>query len=70
MGKPNYFGIRPGPTQSRLKSKRSRLEALNFRLRKERHCTIRVAKTITAQLISACDFAYDDWFLDAAAQIK
>ena len=38
-------GFRPGPTQIRLCSLIKRLEAWNFVFRKERDCTIRVAKT-------------------------
>ena len=36
-------GFRPGPTQTRLYSHRSRLEAWHFRFKKKRKCTIRVA---------------------------
>ena len=53
------------------------IEAGNFGFRKERNCTIRIAKTkaqisfaITAKLISAFGFAYADcWFSHDAAQI-
>ena len=51
-------GFRPGLTQIRLRSVRKWLEAWNFVFRKERDCTIRVAKTkalisfvVTARLI-------------------
>ena len=51
-------------TQTDLYSHRSRLEARNFGFKKERNCTIRVAKTnaliscaVTAQLICAFVFA-------------
>ena len=57
------FGFRPGMTQTNLYSHRSRLEAWNFRFKRERNCTIRVVKTkaliscaVTAQLI--CGFVF------------
>ena len=64
-----------GPTQFELYSHRRRLEAGNFEFRKERNCTIRVAKTktlisfaVTAKLICGFVFAYADcWFSHAAA---
>ena len=54
------------------------LEAGNFGFRKERNCTIRVAKTkalmsfaVTAKLTCAFVFAYADcWFSHAAADIE
>ena len=58
-------GFRPSPTQTGLWSHRSRPEALNFRFRKKRDCTVCAVKTkaliscaVTAQLISAFVFAY------------
>ena len=57
-------GFRPGPTQIRLPSLRKWLEAWNFVFRKERYCTIQVAKTkalisfaVTAKLICVFVFA-------------
>ena len=38
-------GCRPGPTQTGLYSHRRWLQASNFGFRKQRDCTIRVAKT-------------------------
>ena len=65
-------------TKIRLYSYRSRLEARNFRFRKKRKCTIRVAKTkalisfvVTAKLICVFVFAYADcWFSHEAAGIN
>ena len=61
--KTNNLGFVPGPTQTRLYSDRSRLEALNFRFKRKRACTICVAKSkaliscaVTAQLI--CVFVF------------
>ena len=62
---------------STLGLQRSRLEALNFRFKKKRKCTIRVAKTkalisfaVTAKLICVFVFAYADcWFSHEAAQM-
>ena len=58
-------GFRPGPTQTGLYSHRRWLEAWNFGFRKQRDCTIRVAKTkalisfaVTAKLICVFVFAY------------
>ena len=58
-------GFRPGPTQTGLCNHRRCLEAWNFRVRKKRYCTIRVAKTralisfaVTAKLICVFVFAY------------
>ena len=58
-------GFRSGPTQTGLYSHRRWLEALNFGFRKQRDCTIRVAKTKalisfvdTAKLICVFVFAY------------
>ena len=73
--KTNNLGFRPGPTQTRLYSHRSRLEAWNFGFKKKRDCTIRVAKTkalisfaVTAKLICVFVFAYADcWFSHAQA---
>ena len=70
-------GFRTGPTQIRLYNYRSRLEAWNFRFRKKRKCTIRVAKTkalisfaVTAKLICVFVFAYAYcWFSHEAAHI-
>ena len=75
--KTNNLGFRPGLTQTRLCSHRSRLEARNFGFKKKRDCTIYVAKTkalisfaVTAKLICAFVFAYADcWFSHALAQI-
>ena len=57
--------FRPGPTQTGLYSHRRWLETRNFVFRKERDCTIRVAKTkalisfaVTAKLICVFVFAY------------
>ena len=57
-------GFRPGPIQTRLYN-HTRLEASNFGFRKQRDCTIRIAKTkalisfaVTAKLICAFVFAY------------
>ena len=49
-------GFRPGPTQTGLCSHRRWLETRNFGFRKQRECTIRVAKTKT--LICVFVFAY------------
>ena len=43
--KTNNMGFRPGLTQTDLYSHRSRLAAQNFGCKKERDCTICVAKT-------------------------
>ena len=58
-------GFRPGPTQIRLRCLRKWLEAWNFVFRKERDCTIHVAKTkalisfaVTTKLICVFVFAY------------
>ena len=58
-------GFRPGPTQTGLGSHRRWLEASNFRFRKKRNCTIRVAKikalisfAVTVKLICVFVFAY------------
>ena len=58
-------GFRPGPTQTRLYRHRRWLEARNFGFRKNRDCTIRVAKTkalisfaVTVKLICVFVFAY------------
>ena len=72
------FGFGPCPTQTGLCSYRKLIEALNLEFRKNKKCTIRVAKTkaliscaVTAQLICAFVFAYADCcFSDAAAQIS
>ena len=59
------YGFWPGLTQTRLYRHWSWLEAGNFVFRKERYCTIQVAKTkvlisfaVTAKLICVFDFAY------------
>ena len=59
------LGFPPGPTQTRLYSQRRRLRALNFGFRKQRGCTIYVAKTkalisctVAVQLIYAIVLAY------------
>ena len=58
-------GFRPGPIQTGLRNYWMRLETWNFRFRKYRGCTIRVAKTkalisfaVTAKLICVFVFAY------------
>ena len=58
-------GFRPGPTQTGLDSHRRWLETWNFGFRKQRDCTIQVAKTkalisfaVTAKLICVFVFAY------------
>ena len=58
-------GLRPGPTQTGLYSRKRWLEASNFVFRKRRYCTIRVAKTkvlisfaVTAKVICVFVFAY------------
>ena len=58
-------GFRPGLPQTGLYNNRRCLEALNFRFRKKRDCTIYVAKTkaliscaVTAQLICGFVLAY------------
>ena len=63
--KPVFGGFRPGPTQTGLYSHRRWLEAWNFELRKQRDCTIQVAKTkalisfaVTSKLICVFVFAY------------
>ena len=57
-------GFRPGPTQTRLYNHTRWLDALNFVFRKQRDCTIYVAKTkalisfaVTAKLICVFVFA-------------
>ena len=74
MGK-QQCGFRAGPTQIRLYSHKSRLEALKFVFKKQRKCSIRVAKTktlisfaATTKLICVFVFAYADcWFSHEAA---
>ena len=63
--KTGILGFRPGPTQTRLYSHKRWLEACIFVFRKERDCTIYVAKTkalisfaVTAKLICVFVFAY------------
>ena len=58
-------GFRPGPTQTGLYSCWRWLETWNFGSRKQRYCTIQVAKTkalisfaVTAKLICVFVFAY------------
>ena len=58
-------GFRPGPAQTGLCNQRGLLDARNFRFRKSRDCTIRVAKTkalisfaVTVKLIFVFLFAY------------
>ena len=76
MRKPIFGGFRPGPTQTWLYSHRRWLVACNFGFRKERDCTIRIAKTkaliscaVTAQLICVFVFAYAKKFSYNAAHI-
>ena len=64
MRKP-VFGISNQVIQTGLYIRRRQLEVLNFRFRKERDCTIYVAKTkaliscaVSAQLICVFVFAY------------
>ena len=59
----DLWGFRPGLTHTDLYSDRSRLEALNFRFKKERNCTIDVVKAkalisfaVTVKLI--CTFVF------------
>ena len=60
------------------KKARKRLEAWNFKFKKKRNCTIKVAKTkalissaVTAQLICMFVFAYGDcWFSFAHLHFK
>ena len=73
----NNLGFRPGLTQTRLYSHRSRLEAWKFGFKKKRKCTIRVAKTkalisfaVTAKLICVFVIAYANcWFSHAQAHL-
>ena len=75
--KANNLCFRPDMTQIALYSHRSRLEACNFRFKKKRYCTIRVAKTkaliscaFTVQLICVFVFAFSDcWVSGATAQV-
>ena len=68
--KTNNLSFRPDPTQTRLYSHRRWLEAGNSKFRKQRNCTIGIAKTkaqisftVTVKLICAFVFAYADFFL-------
>ena len=69
--------FRTGQTQTGLYKHRILLETGNFGFRKQRDCTIRVAKTkalisfaVTAKLICAFVFAYADcWFSHGAAHL-
>ena len=71
-------GFQPGPTQTRLYSHRRWLETWNFGFRKQRDCTVQVAKTkalisfaVTAKLICVFVFAYAKIrFSHVAAHIK
>ena len=71
-------GLRPGPTQTRLYSHRRWIEAWNFGFRKQRDCTIYVAKTkalisfaVIAKLICVFVFTYAKcWFSHEAAHVK
>ena len=71
-------GFRPGPTQTGLYSHRRWLETWNFGFRKQRDCTIQVAKTkalisfaVTAKLICVFVFAYAKIrFSPVAAQLR
>ena len=70
-------GFRPGPTQTGLYSHRKWLETWNFGFRKQRDCTIQVAKTkalisfaVTAKLICVFVFAFAKFrFSHVAAQV-
>ena len=70
-------GYRPGPTQTGLYSHTRWLEACNFGFRKQRDCTIHVAKTkvlisfaVAAKLICAFVFAYaKSWFSHDTAHL-
>ena len=74
----NILGFRPGPTQTRLYSYRSRLKAGNFRFKNKKDCTSPVAKTkaltgfaVTAKLICVFVFAYAKcWYSHEAAQME
>ena len=76
-GENQQCGFRPGLTQIRLCSHRSRLEAWNFGFKKKRKCTIRVVKAkalisfqVTTKLIFVFVFAYADcWFSHEVAHI-
>ena len=71
-------GFQPGPTQTGLFSHWRWLEAWNFGFRKQRDCTIQVAKTkalisfaVTAKLICVFVFAYAKIrFSDVAAHMR
>ena len=71
-------GFRPGPTQTRLYSHRRWLETWNLGFRKQRDCTIQVAKTkalisfaVIAKLICIFVFAYAKiWFSHVAAHMR
>ena len=65
MSRDGLRGFRPGPTQTGLYSHRRWLETWNLGFRKQRYCTIQVAKTkalisfaVTAKLICVFVFAY------------
>ena len=69
--------VRTGPTQTELYKHRRWFDAEDFGLRKERNCTIRVAKTlalisfaVTARAICVFVFAYHDYFLHDAAEMS
>ena len=69
--KTNNLRFRPGSTKTGLYSHRGWLEAGNFGYRKQRNCTIRVAKTkaVTAKLVCAFVFDYEELVFQAAAHI-
>ena len=77
MRKPTIW-VSTSPTQTKLYNHRRRLEVSNFGFKKNRNCTICVAKSkavisfaVTAKLICAFVFAYADcWFSDAVAQME
>ena len=71
------LGFRPGPTQTGMYSRSSRLETGNFEFKKKRDCTIRVAKTkalisfaVTAKLVCAFVFAYMQIIRDFSDVLK
>ena len=58
--KTNNLGFRPGLSQTRLHSHRSRPEACNFGFMKKRDCTIRVVKTKTLIGFAVCGYREAD----------
>ena len=70
--KTNNLGFRPGLTQINLYSHRSRLEACDFRFKKN-PCSenkVLISCEVTAQLISTFVFVYAEcWFSHAATHL-